>query len=247
MVGYLFSGRRWISTILAMLATIAFVGLGIWQTNRLNQRLALNQQIDQQMQAAPVQLDGSPIDPAALSFRRVAVRGVYDPAGEILWRNRSYNGVTGYNVLTPLKLDGSNTGVLVNRGWVPLSVVEGEQRSLYAPPAGEVTVDGVARPSQNEPRAPQDPPLGPDRPRLESWYQITIPNIEQQVGYPLLPVFVELQPAADAPELPVRSATGDLGPGSHLQYALQWYSFAVITVIGYLAIMYQQRTKAPAA
>jgi surfeit locus 1 family protein len=144
--------------------------------------------------------------------------------------------VPGVHLITPLRLSGSGAAVLVDRGWIPLEQSSPEQRRAFAVP-GEVVVQGVARLSQQNSFGPVDPPLGPDRPRLDAWFRVDIQRIQQQVGYPLLPVFVEQQPAPGDPELPRRVATTDLGEGPHFGYALQWFAFAIILLGGYLALV----------
>lgn len=241
MLGYLFSGRRLIMTPLVLLAAAAMCGLGVWQINRYTQRMALNEHINAQMAAEPLPLGDSVPDPQALDYRRVLVRGTFDPTQEILLRNRSYQGSTGYDLITPLRISGSARAVLVDRGWIPLTEAAPEQRGAFAPPPGEVEIVGVARVSQ-ELNNPPDPPLGPERARLDAWFHINIPRIQQQTSYPLIPLFVTVQPAADQPrEPPIPQATSDLGPGSHLSYVVQWFSFALIAVVGYLVLMVRAR------
>jgi surfeit locus 1 family protein len=235
------SGWRVLMTLCVIVGAIVLSGLGSWQWSRLNQRLAQNERINARLAAAPIPLETAQINSESFDYQRVTVRGTFDPSQEFLLRSRSYQGATGYNIITPLRLSGSDAAVLVNRGWIPLTEGAPEARSRFAPPTGEVTIEGVARRSQEQAEdGPQDPPLGPNRTRLDAWFRITIPRIQQQIAYPLLPVFVEQQPEPGAPTLPARQATTDLGPGSHMSYALQWYSFAIILVVGYVVLMSQQ-------
>jgi surfeit locus 1 family protein len=190
-------------------------------------------------------LAGAAIDPDALEYRRVEVRGVYDPAQEIVLRNRELDGTPGVHVLTPLRLSGSNIAVLVDRGWLPRDQAGQAARKAFAAPPGEAVVTGIARRSQEDMGGPQDPPLGPERPRLDAWFHVKISSIQQQAGYPLLPIFIEQQPAPGDPELPRRVATADLGEGPHMGYAVQWFAFAIILVVGYIAFIYTQTQRAP--
>ncbi len=243
MIKLFFTGWRLLITLFVLLVVVTCCGLGVWQWNRLHQRLALNAKIDAQMSAPPVALDPSNTDAAALDYRFVSVRGTYDPSQEIFLRNRSYAGATGYHVLTPLRIQGSDKAVLVDRGWIPLTVAESQDHTKYAPPTGVVTVEGVARQQQQYTTGPQDPPLSADRPRLNEWFQVTTSRIQQQTGYPLVPVYIEVQPTGPDDEvpasLPFPSRTTDLGPGSHMSYTIQWFSFALIALIGYPILIYQ--------
>jgi surfeit locus 1 family protein len=243
MLKLLFSGRRLWLTLLVLAGALVCCRLGIWQLDRLAQRRAQNVLITGRMVQPAALLDDAPIDPAALDYRRVEARGVYDPSQEIVLRGRALGGAPGVHVLTPLRLDGSDAVVLVDRGWLPLALAAPAARRAYAGPAGEVVVRGVARRSQAGAGGPQEPPLSPGEVRRDAWFRVDIAGIEQQTGYRLLPVFIEQQPAPGDPELPRRVTTTDLGEGSHLSYTIQWFAFATILVVGYLAWTYQQQKR----
>jgi surfeit locus 1 family protein len=240
MLKLLFTGRRLWLTLLVLAGALVCCRLGIWQLDRLAQRRAQNALINERMARPAVALDGSPLNPAALDYQRVEVRGVYDASQEIVLRGRALGGSPGVRVLTPLRLDGSDAAVLVDRGWLPLELAAPAARQAYAAPPGLVAIQGVARRSQSGAGGPPDPPLPGGESRRDTWFRADIAGIEQQVGYRLLPVFIEQQPVSGDPELPHRVATGDLGEGSHLSYTVQWFSFAIIMVVGYLAWTYQQ-------
>lgn len=240
MVRALLTGRRLVATIVVILGAIFLSSLGFWQLSRHNQRAALNERITARMSAEPMALTGETIDPEQWDYRRVTIRGTFDPDQEVVLRNRSYGGITGVHVLTPLRLEGTDDAVLVDRGWLPMEESAPEARVSYAPQPGVVTIEGVARRSQHDLRGPTDPPLAPGETRLDAWFRVDVPRIEQQTGYRLLPVFVEQQPGPNDAPLPRRTATTDLGFGSHLGYAVQWFSFAVILLVTYLVLIYQQ-------
>ena len=130
--------------------------------------------------------------------------------------------------------------VLVDRGWIPMGESAAEQRRAYAPPAGEIVVEGIARRSQESTFGPQDPAPRLGESRLDAWFQVNIPRIAGQAGYPLLPIYVEQQPAPGDPPLPRRVAAADLGEGPHLSYAVQWFAFALILLVSYVAFTRQQ-------
>jgi surfeit locus 1 family protein len=239
MLRVFFSGRRLWMTLLVIVGAIILGRLGVWQLDRLAQRRAFNSSLNTRMAQPALAIAGAPIDPAALEYRRVELRGVYDPAQEIVLRNRELDGTPGVHILTPLRLSGSDAAVLVDRGWVPREQADQAARGAFAAPPGEQLVGGIARRSQDESAGgPQDPPLGPDRARLDAWFHVDTARIQQQTGYSLLPIFIEQQPAPGDPALPRRVATVDLGEGPHMGYAVQWFAFAIILVAGYIAFVY---------
>src|SRR5215210_899300 len=123
MLRLFFTGRRLWLTLAVVAAAILCCRLGIWQLDRLAQRRAQNALISARMVQPALPLDGSALDPQMLDYRRVAVRGVYDSAQEIVLRNQALDGAPGVHVLTPLRLNAASTpalAVLVDRGWLPL-------------------------------------------------------------------------------------------------------------------------------
>jgi surfeit locus 1 family protein len=241
MVGIFFQGRQLLLTLLVVVITAILCGLGMWQWDRLQQRLALNERINTRMQEPALELR-TPIDAEIFDYRRVELRGTFDNAQSVLLRNRSFEGTTGFHLITPLQL-ASGEAILVDRGWIPFTESDLTARKQYAL-AGEVTIIGVARISEAGRIGPIDPPFTPERPRLDAWFRVDIARISEQIGYPLLPIFVEVQPGAEFnPTPPIPAATSDLGPGSNLSYSIQWFSFAVILVVGYIALMLRKQSR----
>lgn len=234
----LFSGRRLLMTMLVIAGAIVMVRLGFWQLDRQSQRNAINEKIDTRMAQPAVSLADAQFSPDELEYRRVEARGVYDPGGEIVLRNRALGGAPGVHILTPLRLSGGDAAVLIDRGWLPMDLSRPEERRAYAPPPGEVVIEGIVRIPREG--GPEDPPLRPGESRQDAWFQVDIPRIAEQAGYPLLPIYVEQQPTPGDIALPRRVATAGLGDGPHLSYAVQWFAFSAILLIGYVAFTYQQ-------
>src|SRR5688572_21770859 len=111
LAGYSFRPRLW-AIALAFAACAAGIALGNWQSRRADEKRA----------AA-----------ADLEKKRVSLRGVFRPEFTILLDNKIRQHRPGYEVITPLRVDGEH--VLVNRGWM-------ERSAELRTPAGEVRVDG---------------------------------------------------------------------------------------------------------
>ncbi|HEX6257361.1 MAG TPA: SURF1 family protein [Euzebyales bacterium] len=225
---------RWIAGHLLVIVTVvAFVNLGFWQLRRLEERRATNDLIAARVAASPQPLDDAVAaasgDIDALEFRRVELSGTFDD-GQLLTAPRAIPGGPGQQVLAVFQTD-DGPDVLVDRGWVPF-----DRDRVDAPPAptGPVMVRGVIR-------APEPGPLG----SADQIAQIAPPRIADRLGLTLAPYYVQLRrqdpPASDAlrpTPLPERTE------GNHLSYAVQWFSFAVIAVVGYpLLIRRTARTR----
>jgi len=110
-------GKDVFGLIVAILIAVVCVRLGIWQIARLHQRRAENAQVMVRERAPVLEVTGAePLD--SVQWRRVTASGAYDYALEKVWTGRTYQGVPGVALLTPLRL-ASGALVWVNRGWVP--------------------------------------------------------------------------------------------------------------------------------
>lgn len=236
---------RWLIATLAVLALCALLlRLASWQLQRLADRRAANAQLLARMTQPALTLDGAALDVATADLRRATVTGIYDYDQEIVLRNRTYNEFPGVHVITPLRITGSAAAILVDRGWIPYEDAGPGQRTRFDRPAGEVTVTGILRQSMTRSSfaSPADPPLGPDRPRLDAWHRVDIPRIQEQMPYPLLPMYLEMDRGSDASSFPRPDPDISLSEGSHLVYAIQWFAFAGIVLIGY-GVVYRQRAR----
>jgi surfeit locus 1 family protein len=230
----MFLRPRWLLThaLIAALA-VAFVSLGVWQLQRLEERRSDNAKIAQNL-SAPEQsladaLEQYGHDPDALIYRRVRVSGRYLPADEVLLTPRQSNRQAGHHVVTPLELDGGSA-VLVERGWVPFAM-DTPPVAQAAPPDGEVEVSGILFPTR---QAARSGTRGGGGGRLTYLSTVDVDRIQPQVTTTLLPVSILLQqqdPPAEG--LPVPGAPPEQSEGSHQSYAMQWFFFTAILLGGY--------------
>lgn len=222
---------RWIAGhVLLLVTVITFVNLGLWQLRRLDERRSDNATV-----AARIERPALPFDEVAaettgdgdaVAFRPVVVTGTYDPDAQLLTAPRAIPGGPGQQVLTVLeRTDGPD--VLVDRGWVPF---DRDLEAAPAPPAVPVTVRGFVRAREPGP-AGQAPQVA----------QIVPAQIGDRLGRSLSPLYVQLaaqEPPAQAGE-PRPTPLPEQTEGNHLSYALQWFSFAAIALVGYPLLVHR--------
>ena len=161
-------------------------------------------------------ITGAGTDIDTLANRRATATGEYRPQGEVLIRSQVENGSAGYHVVTPFQLD-SGEAVLVNRGWVPLDM--DQVPVLASPPDGVVSIEGLVALDQGR----ADQVSGPVLPRVD------IGAIDATA----LPVYLLLA-GERSDRLPIPLPPPDFtSEGNHLSYAVQWFSFLAIGLIGY--------------
>jgi len=221
--------RRIALVVIAVLVAGVCVRLGFWQLGRLQGRQRVNAVLVTREAAPPVDLAGA--DAGALAFARVTATGRYDVAHESILAQRSADGIPGNHVLTPLVLDDGRA-VLVDRGWVPLEVDDVPVTGPAAAPSGRVLISGLALP----PDAVSDPPLTP-APSLSTRIDLGVGGLP----YELLPVYVLLGSQEPSQQSPAVAAGPTFDDGPHLGYALQWFAFAAIAVVGCVVLLVRDR------
>lgn len=237
----MFSRRWWWTTLLVIVAAVVMVRLGLWQIDRHRQRQTFNTHVKAMQNVPPLVLGGRTVVPADLigmEYRVVKVMGTYDFERQVAIRNQvwtqSWGDEMGYALLTPLVLEDSSA-VLVKRGWIPSQyATRGSWRRFDRP--GIVTVEGMIRLplSEGEMGSLQDPTPAPGRQGLDFWIFVNIDRLQQQVPYPLLPVYIDCALDESQVSPPYCSPPVlDVSEGTHLGYAGQWFLYTAILLFGY--------------
>jgi len=239
-----FQGKRWILTLLVPLAAAVMIRLGFWQLDRLDERRAYNRQVRTMTAADPVLLSKGTLtgeNPAVnendllnWEYRTAEVRGDYDHGNEIVIRNQAWENRPGIHVLTPLRIPGTQSAVLVDRGWLPQEEYQNQAWKSHRE-SGQQRVEGMIRLPQTEaPFGGQSNPTPQDGEPIEAWYFVDLEAIEEQLPYPLLPVYIQEGAQGDDGQLPYTAEPEfELSEGPHLGYAVQWFGFAAALTIGY--------------
>jgi len=235
-------GRRWWWVTLFVLALMALLArLGVWQLDRLEQRRAANAQLLAAIESAPIELNreiAAYIDtvpgetPTDMANRDVVVSGVYDFAEQRILKLQSWDGQAGVHLITPFRLDGMDTAILVDRGWIPDA--EYEVGHSFDEADGLLTIEGYIALTETISRRTADA-IVPVDPGLEL-FRIDIAALTEYMPYRLAPFYVKLAAPEGAPAalpIPVPKEI-DLSEGPHLDYAFQWFIFSVGLGIAYV-------------
>lgn len=239
---------RWIlAIVVGVLLAVAFVRLGIWQLDRLDERRDRNALTQQRMSAEPQSLDelveDFGLDPELLNLRPAVATGVYRPDLEFFSIGRTVGDATGTLVATPLELD-DGTLLVVVRGIVPAGT-DGPPAMGYEAPEGSVNVVGTIDDGE-EPLRIGEP--DPDGGVLTSLSRVDLAFIDRWIEGTVLPVsltLVDQEPANPVGD-PIPIPPDELTEGSHLGYAVQWFAFALIVVAGVGVLVWRAGSNAEA-
>lgn len=222
---------RWIAGIaLAILGVVVFTSFGFWQLRRLDEQRTINAQIIARSLGAALPIGELPSDITEARYQLVQLAGEYVVDQELILQARSLGGLSGHHVITPLRLEAGQI-VLIERGWVPIDV-EGPPAVGFEPVSTTVTLTGIVL------EAPRPSSLGPQDPTsgvLARIGRIDLERLQQQFDEPLAPFYVRLvsQDPAQPNEEPRIVPLPEIDDGPHMAYAVQWFIFAGVVVVGF--------------
>jgi len=227
------SRRSIVFCAFALLASILFVRLGFWQLARLRAKVQRNDAIAARQREPAVQFASLPRDTAAARYRRASAVGVFDYGAELVLSNRTYQGSPGADLVTPLRLAGSDTAVLVDRGWVYSPDGSSVDRARWREPDTVSIVGYVEQyaPDAVSTSAARDPRIVRRIGRRE---------VSSRISYPLAPYYL-VQTGDTATSHPVRREMPVLDEGPHRSYAIQWFFFAATALVGAVAVWWRER------
>lgn len=226
-----FRPGRWPTLITVVLFGI-LSSLGFWQLDRAAQKRALLNAYQGGTGDTVIQLDANTGSLEGLQYQFASANGHYEAEHQFLLDNRTHKGVAGYQVLTIFWLTGSDVGLLVNRGWIPL----GASREQLP----ELPVDGNARQIVGRIKQPsvQGFRLGEEQARTRWPYRIQhidMLRLSEEVGHSLLPMVLLLN--EDQADGFVREWNPLVfGPERNVGYAVQWFGLALALLIIYLFV-----------
>jgi Uncharacterized conserved protein len=234
-------GRIPLFVAIAVIAASIFVRLGVWQLHRLHERRARNALITARLTLPPEDPRALPRDSAESRFRRTRVVGTPDYDHELIYAIRSRNGSPGVNLLTPVRLANTDTAVLVDRGWVYSP--DGSTIDLSRWHDRDSTFVGFA-----EPLPSAHGSTYADKPNVIAHLSDSV--VAKALPYPVLPFFVVALAVGDpapAADRIARLTVPPLDEGPHLSYAIQWFSFAAVSLIGAGIVIRQARAESSRA
>ncbi|WP_426415554.1 SURF1 family protein [Aestuariirhabdus sp. LZHN29] len=234
---YQFTFSWWLSVIF-LLFLMLFSGLAIWQWDRAQQKLALQQRIER-MQAmppqTPIRLDGVEGE----AHLPLAFKGHYLADSTFLLDNIVSNGKPGFYVMTAFGLDDQGTVILVNRGWVP-ALRHRETLPEIDTPQSPLALTGALMPPRSKPLVGGDL-ARPDLYVGGLWQYLDLSYLERQLGRPVFPWVLNLDPESIS-GYQRQWSSFDAKVGMHYGYFLYWLVFALFSVAAYLSLTIKKRS-----
>ena len=220
-----------------------FSSLGVWQLQRANEKRGIETRINARSTAAAMILE-PPLNwmPDEVEYQNIKVTGEFLPLGQLLIDNIIRKSKPGYDVMSALKIAGTEQILLVNRGWV----AQGRSRNDLPEvefPEGLQTLEGIVRTPSALPFVDASmTPLSMQAP-FSLWLYADLEKYRSESGLQLLP-FAMLQKSDNGDGLLRDWPAYRAKVAMHIGYAIQWFAFAIIVSIIFIGLGRKRSRKA---
>lgn len=230
---------RWIPLIATLVVAGIGIVLGNWQTRRADEKIAIAEAISARSQLPPRSLVNIAVGEMTEEFQPVKARGVFVADWPIYLDNRPLNGKAGFYLLMPLRLSGSDSVVLVLRGWFPRDVQDRQRLPVVPVPQGEIEIAGLNRISVGKVmQLGETPELKPGA----IVQNLRIDELASASRLPLHDFIIEQTSSLDdglVRDWPVPSS----GIDTHRGYAFQWYALATAALLFFIVTGFRRANK----
>lgn len=227
-------------TIATIVVMAICIKLGMWQYNKAQDKIAIQQKIDKGLTVQPVGLPEVIHNNDTWRFKRVQLEGVYAPKYQLLLDNRVNDNVVGYHVLTPMKINGSQDYVLVNRGWIAGNL--NRDVPTVATPIGTQQLQGDIDFPLNKVFT-LEAPTAKNEPWHTVWQHLDMQRYQDAVPFKVKPYIVRLSADSGgggfARNWPIPKDRITV----HLGYAYQWFGFALTLFVIYIVLNLKKLNK----
>jgi len=216
-------------SLLKSLVALSLIALCLWaaqwQFNRGLDRSDRNSKIESHVAMKALPLGKVASNPVVHEWKTVEVTGSFDVKNQILLRNRYFEGVYGFELLTKFT-DTKGKSFWVDCGWVKAGENALTRPVLPEIPQGQVQITGRLRLDSSLPRGaffaiPSNRADG------------LVSKANAQSGTSTESFYLDLISGSDPSLTPVVPAQlPELSDGPHMAYALQWVFFGGLVVYG---------------
>jgi surfeit locus 1 family protein len=224
---------RLVPSLLVLLLLPLLIRLGFWQLARADEKRQIIATQNAKLAMPPMLINNKMTKTQHLEFRRLQVQGSFLTKYQIFIDNKVHDEQTGYDVVTPLRINNSDQYVLVNRGWVPSTGSRAVLPTVDTP-AQEVNLIGIARYHTKDVMS-----FGVANRSNQGWPAVVrwvdIKALRAQTKLNLLPFMLLLDPKSQYGFVRKWEFV-NMPPEKHISYAVQWFTMAAVLLIIYLVV-----------
>ena len=222
-----------VPTLVTLILLPMLISLGFWQLSRAEEKRAILAEQLEKSRLPALHITAANKKLEEIKYRQLVVSGKYLSKYQILVDNKVHQGEVGFYVVTPFRIEGTDSVVLVNRGWVKGTGSREILPSIVTPETN-LSIKGIAKFKTKDIVTFNDQNrLGQDWPALVRW--VDIKELDKDIPYKLKPYLI-LQAAAPDQDYVRNWKLVNSTPDKNLSYAAQWFTLAGVLLLIFIGV-----------
>ena len=212
-------------TIFFVIFAVVFFSLGIWQIERGQTKTQIMSEFENKLTKEPIYLNAE-----SKKWDRVLVRGRWENKKQLLIDNVIHQGIAGYKVLTPLRIDETNKLILVDRGWIKQNKFRDQLPDIQLPDDFESVSGTLEQPELG--LVLSDELISDNWPKISQTKNVEI--ISKAYTEEIFPMILLADPLLKNSLEYIKITPTNMTPIKHYGYSSQWFLMFIVLCFMYI-------------
>ena len=212
-------------TIFFVIFAVVFFSLGIWQIERGQTKTQIMSEFENKLTKEPIYLNAE-----SKKWDRVLVSGKWENKKQLLIDKVIHQGIAGYKVLTPLRIDETNKLILVDRGWIKQNKFRDQLPDIEIPDDFESVSGTLEQPELG--LVLSDELISNNWPKISQTKNVEV--ISKAYTEEIFPMILLADPLLKNSLEYIKITPTNMTPIKHYGYSSQWFLMFIVLCFMYI-------------
>ena len=212
-------------TIFFIIFAVLFFSLGIWQIERGQAKTQIMSEFENKLTKDPFYLNAE-----SKKWDRVLVNGKWENKKQLLIDNVIHQGIAGYKVLTPLRINETNKLILVDRGWIKQNKFRDQLPDIQIPEDFASVIGTLEQPELG--LVLSDELISNNWPKISQTKNVEV--ISKAYTEEIFPMILLADPLLKNSLEYIKITPTNMTPIKHYGYSSQWFLMFLVLCFMYI-------------
>ena len=212
-------------TIFFVIFAVVFFSLGIWQIERGQTKTQIMSEFENKLTKEPIYLNAE-----SKKWDRVLVSGKWENKKQLLIDNVIHQGIAGYKVLTPLRINETNKLILIDRGWIKQNKFRDQLPDIQIPEDFESVSGTLEQPELG--LVLSDELISNNWPKISQTKNVEV--ISKAYTEEIFPMILLADPLLKNSLEYIKITPTNMTPIKHYGYSSQWFLMFLVLCFMYI-------------
>ena len=212
-------------TIFFIIFAVLFFSLGIWQIERGQAKTQIMSEFENKLTKDPFNLNAE-----SKKWDRVSVSGKWENKKQLLIDNVIHQGIAGYKVLTPLRINETNKLILIDRGWIKQNKFRDQLPDIQIPEDFESVIGTLEQPELG--LVLSDELISNNWPKISQTKNVEV--ISKAYTEEIFPMILLADPLLKNSLEYIKITPTNMTPIKHYGYSSQWFLMFIVLCFMYI-------------